>query len=693
METMIIKDSKIELLAPAGDITAFEAAIASGANAIYCGLSRFSARAKATNFSLEEIKNAIKYAHLFDVKVYVAINTLIYPHEMNDAIESARELFEANVDAVIVCDLGLTRRLKEELPRLTLHASTQMGIHNLEGTIFAKKLGIKRVILSRETTLEDIRKIKENCDIELEFFAHGALCVGFSGNCYLSSLIMKQSGNRGRCLQLCRKEYLRGEQKGYYLSTKDIDMSKHIHSLIDAGITSFKLEGRMRKREYVSIVTKAYRNILDGIAPSDEMFKNTYLRGGGTTAHLFNANENTICDLAKGHINTEKPNIGEIEIVEKKLKINMFARIMSGMTPEIELICNNISIKENGRNKVQQAKNAPIKKEDIEKFLRKCGGTVFEIEKFLLECDDNIFISVKELNELRRQAIAKLENEILKNYTTIHKIAGNSPLSFLKTDDDLRDIGACTVNMVGVYYKRMLAVNSFSQIQFAPTNIDCIIYVTHTFEEVVVKDFVARAKEKLDLPIYLNLPNVAREGDVAILKNLVAKNIVDGYIINNLYAFELTKGKSIILGTHLNIVNDDFDYSSTQRILSFESRETFSHHDIVYAFGKPSVMTLCHCPNNQKCGYRCGRDFFLKDEKGANFVLKRTKIKHCYFNMHHNIPINILPLLDDGAKVKAPNLLFDFSGLNEKELKELDFNELSKKPHQSTRGHFGKGVE
>jgi len=308
---MTSEKSKLELLSPAGDIDMLKSAVAHGADAVYCGLNRFSARAKAANFDLPTMIEAIKYAHSYGVKVYTAINTLIYDKEFDEAVRLAGELHKANVDAIIIQDLGLIGRLKEEYPDLTLHASTQMGIHNLEGALYAESLGIRRVILSRETTLKDIIRIRDGCGIELEFFAHGALCVSFSGNCYISGILTRQSGNRGRCLQLCRKEYFADGQKARWLSAKDIDMSDVIGQLAEAGITSFKIEGRLRTPEYVASVTKAYRQILDGAsdlkAIKAELSKHR-IRGGGCTAHLFETDTDIICKIKRGGERVETHN-------------------------------------------------------------------------------------------------------------------------------------------------------------------------------------------------------------------------------------------------------------------------------------------------------------------------------------------------------------------------------------------------
>ena len=257
-----------EILAPAGNAESLRAAVSNGANAVYLGLKDFSARAKASNFSLDELSDAIAYAHIFGVKVYIAFNTLIKNSEMKSAIEQIETAAKIGADAFIIQDLGLLNEIRN-LTDVPLHASTQMGIHNLYGAEAAKKCGFDRIILSRECTLDDIREIKNNVDIEVETFVQGALCVAFSGNCLFSSLVSGYSGNRGKCLQLCRKKYeldIGGRKSdGYYLSAKDLCLLSDLKSLRDAGVDSFKIEGRMRRSEYVGESVSVYRTLIDNL--------------------------------------------------------------------------------------------------------------------------------------------------------------------------------------------------------------------------------------------------------------------------------------------------------------------------------------------------------------------------------------------------------------------------------------------
>ena len=260
-----LETKKPEILAPAGDFESLKVAVYNGANAVYFGLPKFNARAKATNISLENLSEAVNFCHLYNVKVYLTVNTLVSDEEMEEVLDMVKEAYTKHVDAFIIQDLGLAKVLREHIPDIELHASTQMGIHNLEGALIVESLGFKRVVLSREVTLNDINLIKSWTNLEIEYFVQGALCVAFSGNCYFSALKFNQSGNRGACLQPCRLKYKANYNKanGYLLSTRDLCLLDRLKQLSDIGVDSFKIEGRMRRPAYVAQAVQSYRNVLD----------------------------------------------------------------------------------------------------------------------------------------------------------------------------------------------------------------------------------------------------------------------------------------------------------------------------------------------------------------------------------------------------------------------------------------------
>lgn len=267
---------KIELLAPAGDMDSLIAAVQAGADAIYLGGSKFSARAYASNFDEENMKKVVNYCHLYGVKVFVTVNTLLKEDEVLEALEYVKFLYNVGVDALIIQDLGLVSLINKYVPKMELHASTQMTVHNLEGAEFLKNHNFKRIVLSRELSLKEITHISNNLGADIEIFVHGALCICYSGQCLMSSLIGGRSGNRGRCAQPCRLPYTLEEEgsekskQGYLLSPKDICTLNDIKDIVNSGVTSLKIEGRMKRPEYVAGVISIYRRAIDSIYNNEE---------------------------------------------------------------------------------------------------------------------------------------------------------------------------------------------------------------------------------------------------------------------------------------------------------------------------------------------------------------------------------------------------------------------------------------
>ena len=261
---------KVEILAPAGSMESLVAAINKGADAVYLGGNKFSARAYASNFDNDNMLKAVDYAHSYDVKIYVTLNTILKENEIEEAVRYVGYLYEIGVDALIIQDLGLLKRIKEDFPLMEVHASTQMTIHNGEAAVYFKDKGFHRIVLSREMTLEEIKYISKDLGIETEMFVHGAICVAYSGQCLMSSMIGGRSGNRGRCAQPCRMEYtLRGEKsgetKGHLLSPKDMCTIEDVEDIVETGVYSLKIEGRMKRAEYVAGVVDNYKKAVDKV--------------------------------------------------------------------------------------------------------------------------------------------------------------------------------------------------------------------------------------------------------------------------------------------------------------------------------------------------------------------------------------------------------------------------------------------
>ena len=309
----------LEILAPAGNAECAKAAIDSGANAIYLGYSAFSARQSAENFNLDTLLETIKNAHFCGVSVYVAMNTVVKDGEVEEFLRTLLNVWNAGADAIILQDVLLGKAIKEKYPQIVLHLSTQAGVCTENGARFAKECGFSRVILARETPLEEIEKIAKI--IETEAFVQGALCTCFSGQCYFSSFVGGNSGNRGRCKQPCRKLYSYDrsgfEEKAYALSLSDLSVGENIEKYIKAGVVSFKIEGRMRRAEYVAAAVRYYRALLDNASEKDKLsalsaLKRTYNRGNYTKGLAFGQDKRFLSTAVQGHIGEK---LGVVKVV------------------------------------------------------------------------------------------------------------------------------------------------------------------------------------------------------------------------------------------------------------------------------------------------------------------------------------------------------------------------------------------
>lgn len=345
---------KPELLSPAGNMNSLIAAVEAGCDAVYIGGQTFGARSYAGNFNNEEILEAIKYCHLYGVKVYVTVNTLIYDGEVNEFINYIDFLHKSNIDAVILQDLGMMDLVRKTFPNLEIHASTQMHIHNLEGVKFANDMGLKRVVLARETNYNLLKKIKEETSIELEIFIHGALCISYSGECLMSYFMGGRSGNRGTCAQACRMKYdlFDGKEKinddNYLLSTKDLNTIQHLPKLIDIGIDSLKIEGRMKRPEYVYLITSLYRKAIDNyieygetkINENDIIEMKKIFNREFTKGFLFGeSNNNFVNSYRPNHIGIQMGKI--IGKNNNRIKVKLCDRVRQG--DGIRIINNNDS--------------------------------------------------------------------------------------------------------------------------------------------------------------------------------------------------------------------------------------------------------------------------------------------------------------------------------------------------------------
>ncbi len=414
----------IEILAPAGDNETLKAAVYAGADAVYAGGERFGARAYAKNFGREELLSAIDFVHLHGRKLYLTVNTLVKEREFADLYEYLLPFYRQGVDAVIVQDAGVMSFVRSQFPGLAIHASTQMTITNVISAKYLEGFGVKRLVPARELSLSEVRKICENTGLEVECFVHGALCYCYSGQCLLSSMIGGRSGNRGQCAQPCRLPYQVGKHKpGDILSLKDLCTIEAVPDLIESGIVSFKIEGRMKQPEYVAAVTGMYRKYTDmylkegrkGYRVSKEdirILESAYQRRGYCGGYYFRHNGKEMISLErpKQEIHRDwKQNTKVQEKITGKFVLSPGKRVT------LYLQYQETKVEISGAE-AEPAIQQPIARERLLEQLKKTGNTPFVFDKLEIIIEGSVFLPIQEINSLRRRAIEALEKKILEEF-------------------------------------------------------------------------------------------------------------------------------------------------------------------------------------------------------------------------------------------------------------------------------------
>ena len=695
MEPTTIK--KVELLAPAGDINSLRAAIEAGCDAVYLGGKQFGARAYSNNFTKEDLVEAIKLCHLYGVKVYVTCNTIIYENEVPDFLDYVRFLHQNNVDAILIQDLGMLDLVHKKFPNLEIHSSTQMHIHNLDDVKLMERLGIKRVVLARETSITAIKNIKTHSNIDLEIFVHGSLCISYSGECLMSSLIGGRSGNRGMCAGTCRLPYnvlsnhkIINKNEPYPLSTKDLNSLENLEELLNIGITSLKIEGRMKSSDYVYCVVKLYRQAIDSYYKYGKVIINESIlhdlkiifNRGYTKGFLFNTDIHdfingkrpnhegvevgTIISCKKkiatiklsdtinigdgirilgeheqglivndfyidnklrkkassGDIITikvheaVKPNSKVLltnsriihENIEETLKLNprkvpislkLTAKLDRPLTLEVSDSKNIIILKD---NIVEEASNLPTTKETLIEKLSKVGNTIYKLENITLECDDNIFIPLKNLNELRRNALEQLNEKRLykipfkeEEYsievpdfkqTKLKTCLVNSKEQYNQVKNESYDIIYSTLDIPNTIKKYPKVMNDY------PDNL----------KQALVGEIGVFNKYHQNIDTDYSL-NVVNSYTVAFLHNLGAKKITLSYELNETQIIELISNYHQRYHKHPNLEVIVYGYPEIM-ISKFSLNKYYNNNDLkledryhnLYKIETTNdLMTIYHC--------------------------------------------------------------------------------------------------
>lgn len=695
--------SKIELLAPAGNFDCLMAAVQSGADAVYLSEKKFGARSYAANFDYDELREAVKYCHLRNVDVHVTVNTLVSDKELFDLEEHIKILSDIGIDAVIVQDIGVLNVIRKVSPNLPVHASTQMTIHNLEGVLELERLGVSRVVLSRELSLKEIEYIVKNCSVEIEVFGHGAICMSYSGQCLMSSMIGGRSGNRGKCAQPCRLPYFvnNSKENKCFLSPKDMISLPHLAELERIGVSSLKIEGRMKGVSYVSAVVSTYRKYLDEFhAPKKEdlnTLNEVFFRGGLTDgyftgkkgAKMFSPDKPDNPYEKNSKETIEKFNKDYSQIQNKVSDIDISLRIVTGDYPKITAFCNGITVNYAGSAKVQKAEKSAVKYENVFKQISKLGGTPFKIRKFDSDISDDAFISVKELNDLRRNVIDKLSEEILSNYIGERPIYDFDFINREKVDESKEIKYTCSVLTIEQF--EIIKEYDFYRV-YVPLNLLC--------ENT---DYFENYKERIiiSLPVIIkNFNDYKQRLDMLYergYKTVKADNIAELFLSNKF---------KIVGGFRLNVFNSismDFFSQRLSEIISVSPEMNIPQirdlrkHNMAEAgvYGRTPLMVTENCimKNADQCP--CSGNGYIIDRKGMKFPI----VKDC--GECRNIVLNSLPVFmgDKTEEIKKSGLSFlrlDFTIENSEEVKNICDIYLKNKVFDNTfnytRAYFNKGA-
>lgn len=640
-----------ELLSPAGSLEAFMAAIDGGADAIYMGGAFFNARINAKNFSPDEMLYAVRMAHTYGVKVYQTVNTMIYDKEMRDLLCEAEHSAKAGIDAFIVSDLGAASLLHAYLPEMPLHASTQMSIHNAEGAKLLQKYGFTRVVPARELSAQDISYMVENNPLEVEMFIHGALCVSHSGQCLFSSLVGGRSGNRGLCAQPCRLPYSCGGQKAvdkYPLSLKDLSLASHVTDIIDSGVASLKIEGRMKSPEYVKGVTAIWRRLLDEGRNADKEdmreLSELFSRGGFTDSYYTRTIGRGMLGVRSDEDKKASREIEKFKKIERKVPVDMHAEFFLGKPARLTVICKDKQVCALG-GVPEAAINAPLDEQNVKKSLSKLGDTFFALNKLDLTLDSDVIMPISALNALRRDAIARLTElmdqnpevnpqEIPQSVTQKRPIRRNVGrfISASQITDKAREFFDVTILPLDKFISEGEGVDGF----YMPP-------VIFDSEYDGIKGLIARAVEKR--PQFVVISNA---GQISVIKEMLpdAKLIAD-------FRFNIGNQSSACFFEHLG-----FDSFVLSPELSLPQIRDIGGAKSAIVYGRIPLMTLEKCVIKELYGDRSACDICrggkaeMVDRRGVVFPVIRE------FS-HRNVVLNSLPtyMSDRQDELEAAGIL------------------------------------
>lgn len=708
-----MRNKDFELLAPAGNLEIFKGVIESGADAVYVGGSMFGARAYANNFTEEELLEAIDFAHLRGVKVYLTVNTLIKNSELSKLYDYLLVYYKRGLDAVIVQDIGVVKAIHEYFPSMEIHTSTQMTVTGADGVRFLSQFGVTRVVMAREVSLAEMKRIHEETGMELEAFVHGALCYSYSGQCLFSSILGGRSGNRGRCAQPCRLPYtVEGKKDEYILSLKDMCGIKALDKLHDAGVYSLKIEGRMKQLEYACGVVKYYRSYIDSKKPvSDadyDRIKALGNRCGFTDRYYFDHNGSDMVTYVKPNFVS---NAAEPSPEKRKLSIEGELVLREGEPGSLTVKRGDVTYKAS-IEPVSAALKAPLDKKAAIDRINKTGDTDFEFSHIKAQIGENVFVPNGALNKLRRDAISGLCDKLLKKYyrddaryADISSMC-ELPEHVVKSDATHEDgaVNAKDYTTICSCMTRAQLDTLISYECFDVFYLDFDMYDRKTLIQQFADD--VKSLTKRNKKVYLMLPtifradssdyfvSIAKELDKVSFEGFVVKNYEELYLTENLFT-----GKKVILDHNMYTFNDvsrsvffEHGVSGDTVPLELNSKEIMHRNNIgsqMIVYGYYPLMTTANCVHKNTKG--CDKKqklIYLKDRYNKSFAVCNN-CKECYNTIYNSLPTMLTKNISKLKEAGIRSFRYSFTIETPKQIKAV----MDDKVAEYTNGHYKRGVE
>ena len=742
---------KVELLAPAGNYESFLGAVHAGADAVYLGGAKFGARAYADNFTEEEVCRAVRYAHIYGRKIYLTVNTLVKEREFHNIYQYLLPFYEEGLDGVIVQDLGVFQKIGEWFPALARHVSTQMTVTGVYGAEYLKALGAERIVPARELSLAEIKEIKKKTDIEIETFIHGAVCYCYSGQCLFSSVIGARSGNRGRCAQPCRLPYRiagggrpggRAEKNVYPLSLKDMCTVELLGELIEAGIDSFKIEGRMKRPEYAAGVTAIYRKYIDRYYENPSKYyveeedrkklESLYIRSEISQGYYYKQNGKDMISLENpGYTGSDEGLLAQIRKTyleeDFRLPVRMDIRLVKGEAAVLTVMGDGAEAVAKGE-KVEEAHKQPLTEEGIRKQMGKCGNTAFYLDHLDIRMPGDVFLPVKTLNDLRRTALERLEEEIIKKngWVSPHGRKAEEPERKKKAGDVFAEERE---------RKTRFHVLALAKEQFAAALSIGAERIYVDADLCLDREWVRTwADDAGPTELYLALPYVIRQRDELYLNKiefLLDEFGFQGVLSRNLEEIQYFKNR-LKRFPGMKIVSDAGLYAWNKEalhVLGKDCGETYLPLELnihewkelaeeaggrelaASVYGRIPMMVSANCVARTMEGCRRKKKGWdqgftaLEDRYGKVFPVY-LNCMHCYNVVYNSLPLSLHQNIDriKGAGIHTFRLDFTTEGRDETE-KILRFWMESEecsckgKPYKDvpyeeyTKGHFNRGAE